>query len=333
MVKTIDVHSHFFPKRLFEELGKKYPELDFEMANENGEVNIKIGKVRYFGKVKSGFIDAREIINDMNKRGIDVSVISFAPLSFFYHLSERPAIELYSKYNELASELCKSYPGRLICLASVPLQVPKDAVQELKRGVRELGLKGVAIGTNVNGRNLDDKEFTVFFEEVSKLRVPILIHPADVAARDRLANYYLINLIGNPLDTTIAASSLIFGGVLSRFRDLKVILMHGGGFIPYQIGRLDHGFKVRKEAKEKISELPSKFLNNFYFDTITHNINSLEFLIRQVGANRVVMGSDYPFDMGYDDPVSMIKSLNVNEGVKELILGKNLEMLFQIGNN
>ena len=187
--------------------------------------------------------------------------------------------------------------------------------------MRVLGLRGAQIGSNIAGKNLDDPELEPVWSTAAELGAFILIHPINVAAAERLSSYYLTNLIGNPLDTTIAAACLVFGGVLERHPALKICLAHGGGFVPYQAGRFVHGWRVRTEPKRNLSESPADSLQRFYFDTIVHSREALEFLVGSAGPARVMLGSDYPFDMGTPDGVSQVRGLSIAATDQKAILG------------
>ena len=178
------------------------------------------------------------------------------------------------------------------------MQAPEKAADELRRAMTKLGLHGAMIGSNVSGKNLDDPSFEPVWATAAELDAFMVIHPGNVAGADRLRSYYLGNLIGNPLDTTIAAACLIFGGVLERYPKLDFVMVHAGGFIPYQGGRWVHGWQVRPEPKVHLKHSPQRYLDRLRYDTITHTKAPLEFLVGSAGADRVFLGSDYPYDMG-----------------------------------
>jgi aminocarboxymuconate-semialdehyde decarboxylase len=197
--------------------------------------------------------------------------------------------------------------------------------------MNELGLRGMMIGSNVNGRNFDDPALEPVWAAAAELGAFIFIHPTTTAASDRLKDYYLRNFIGNPLDTTIAAACLMFAGVLERHPGIKIYLSHGGGFLPYQEARFIHGWGEREESKKFLKVSPEASLGRFLYDTILHARKPLEFLIASAGADRVLLGSDYPFDMGQYDSVEVISSLSIGEAEKAKILGGNARRLLGIG--
>ncbi len=224
-----------------------------------------------------------------------------------------------------------AHPYRFVGLATVPLQDPQAAADELERAMNILEMKGVEISSNVNGKNLDALELWPFYEKAQELEAFIFVHPTNVAGIDRMPKYHLRNLIGNPLDTSLAIASLIFGGVLENFPKLKFCFAHAGGFIPYQLGRLEHGYKVRPESKEIISKPPSEYFKLLYFDTITHYTPALKYLIERVGSDRVLLGSDYPFDMADPDPVSTVNSLeSISHVERREVLSENAAQLLRI---
>ena len=200
------------------------------------------------------------------------------------------------------------------------MQAPALAADELRRAVRSRGLKGAQIGSSVNGRNLDDPTLEPPWAAASGLRAFVMVHPTQVAGAERLGSYYLANLIGNPLDTTIAAACLVFGGVIERHPGIRFLMVHGGGFVPYQAGRFRHGWQVRPEPRATLKTPPDAALDRLYFDTIVHSQSALEFLVSSVGAARVLLGSDYPYYMGTPDCVRQVRALSLAETDKATIL-------------
>jgi len=209
------------------------------------------------------------------------------------------------------------------------MQAPAKAADELRRAMTKLGLQGAMIGSNIAGKNLDDPSFEPLWAAAAELDALMLIHPGNVAGADRLRAYYLNNLIGNPLDTTIAAACLIFGGVLARHPKLNFLMVHGGGFIPYQGGRWVHGWQVRPEPKVHLKESPAKYLDRFLYDTIVHSKASLEFLVASVGASRVFLGSDYPYDMGTMECVRQVRAAAIAPADRDTILGGHAAALLK----
>jgi aminocarboxymuconate-semialdehyde decarboxylase len=208
------------------------------------------------------------------------------------------------------------------------MQAPDKAADELRRAMTKLGLHGTMIASNVNGKNLDDPSFEPVWAAAAELDAFLVIHPGNVAGADRLRSYYLNNLIGNPLDTTIAAACLMFGGVLERYPTLKPMMVHGGGFIPYQGGRWVHGWQVRPEPKVHVKHSPAPYLDRFLYDTITHSKAACEFLVQTAGADRVFLGSDYPYDMAMMDCVRHVRALDIPAADRDTILGGHAAKIF-----
>jgi len=225
----------------------------------------------------------------------------------------------------------KEADGRLQGLATLPLQDVPAAVAETERSVRELALRGVYIGTHVRGVDLDDPRFDPLWAKCQELDIPVFTHPIDVLGGARVSGYHLHNLIGNPTDTTVAAMRLIFGGVFERFPRLKVVLSHGGGTLPYLTGRMARGYAVRGEARKHIGRPPTDYLPNLYYDTITHHHQALRYLVDLVGAEKVLLGSDYRFDMGDPDPVRMVRAhRELGRKDRDRILGGNAARLLKL---
>lgn len=333
----IDIHAHFIPRNCFDVVdnkGKHYgPAI---VVNEKGEEETVLGGHSYggshnFGPITKQLWDPETRIRDMDATGIDMQILSVVPSLAYYKFDAEDCLWFSQRLNEGILQVVKEYPRRFLGMATVPLQEPSMALKELDRAVNHLGLSGVQILTNINGRDLDDPELMPFYQEVEKLDVPIFIHPLGVAGAERMKKYYLANLIGNPLDTTLAAAHIIFGGVLEKFPGLKFCLAHGGGNLPYIRGRLEHGYEVRPECKVAIQQPPSHYLPLLYFETITHFLPALEYLITSVGADKIMLGTDYPHDMADSHPVSTVQSLEgISDEDKQRILGDNAARLFKL---
>jgi aminocarboxymuconate-semialdehyde decarboxylase len=257
-------------------------------------------------------------------------VLSATPQTYYYTEEPAAAAACAMLQNDQIAKLVAAHPGRFIGIATLPMQAPERAADELARAVNRLKLRGAMIGSNAQGKNLDDPSFEPLWAVAAKLGALILVHPVNVAGAERLRSYYLNNLIGNPLDTTIAAACLVFGGVLERHPKLKVCLVHGGGFVPYQAGRWVHGWHVRPEPKANVKQSPEPWIDRFYYDTILHAKPQLEFLVSSVGAARVMLGSDYPYDMGTGECVRQVKALSISDADKAAVLEKNVRELLGV---
>ena len=328
---AIDIHTHVEFAGTFDILKKRYTEeeiLDRFAASVAGRHSAELNRGIMAG-IRGGFGNTQKKIRDMDKKGIGFYVLSSSPFGFLYEVEDDLAVELARFHNDQLSEMVKKHPDRFAAMATLPLQVPGEAVKELERAVKTLDLRGVEIGSHVAKRELGDEALWPVYKALEDLDVPIFIHPHHVAGLDRLLDFYLSNLIGNPLDTTIATAQLIFSGVLKRYPGLKFILAHGGGQFPFIIGRIEHGYKVRPEPKAKVHRGPRAFLKNFYFDTITHNPDALRYLIAFAGSDHVLLGSDYPYDMGDSNPVETVSRLSgIKASDRRKIMRENAIALF-----
>ena len=329
MTQNIDVHAHILSEDTIRLLQREAPKVGPKLSDiddQFGTLEVAGNVYRHFPR---GGWDLERRLEDMAAAKVDVQVLSVCPQTFVYAQPAAVAAAFARIQNEQLAQLAKSRPDRFLAIATLPMQAPMQAADELRHAVRVLGLRGAQIGSNIAGKNLDDPELEPVWAAAAELGAFILLHPINVAGADRLRSYYLTNLIGNPLDTTIAAASLVFGGVLERHPTLKICLAHGGGFVPYQAGRFVHGWHVRAEPKSKLAKPPTESLKRFYFDTIVHSKEALAFLVGNAGAERVLLGSDYPFDMGMPEGVSQVRSLSVAAADQSAILGARAQALLE----
>jgi aminocarboxymuconate-semialdehyde decarboxylase len=280
--------------------------------------------------------DIARRLKEMDRMGIDVQAVSPAPHQTYYWTEPGMGAELARTVNERLAEIVAQHPDRFVALGTVPLQDVSLAVAELEHCVRKLGLRGVEINPSVRGMDLTDARLNLdaFFAAVQKLDVVIFMHPIGFSNGERLVNHYFSNVIGNPLETTVAASHLIFDGVLERHPKLKVVLPHAGGYLAHYWARMDHAYRARTDCRGQMKRKPSAYLERCYFDTITFDHGMLAHLIARFGADHVLLGTDYPYDMGMERPLDFI------EGVKGLskaetgaIEGGNAARLLKIDYN
>jgi aminocarboxymuconate-semialdehyde decarboxylase len=303
--RAIDTHAHWYPAewlRLFEKDGAA------EGASlERQGRRYTIRTPRIVNAFDEEFVDLDLRLAGMGRQNVDMHALSLtAPM--VYWASPAFGLALAQAYNDAASAAHAKYPGRFVGLAMLPMQAPDLALRELERAAKLPGMRGLYLATHVNGTNLDDKRFWEVYAKAEELGWTIFLHPLDTVGGERMPSYYLKNLLGNPYDSGIAAASLVFGGVMDAFPKLEVNLPHAGGAFPWLIGRLDRGTRVRPELKH-MKRLPSEYLRRFTYDVIGHSdaINSA--LARLVGADRLVLGSDYCFDMGLEDPVGVVERI------------------------
>jgi aminocarboxymuconate-semialdehyde decarboxylase len=321
MTRTIDTHTHVLADATIKLLQKEIPRLNLKLtAIDNKDSILEVAGVPYRPFPHGGH-DIAARLAYMDGAEVDMHVLSVSPQTWLYGQEIAVGVAASAIQNDEIARLVKEHPARFACIATLPMQAPDKAADELRRAVTKLGLHGAMIASNIAGKNLDDPSFEPLWAAAAELDAFMMIHPGNVAGADRLRSYYLGNLIGNPLDTTIAAACLIFGGVLERHPKLNFVMVHGGGFIPYQGGRWVHGWHVRPEPKVHLKHSPEKYLDRFFYDTILHSKTSLEFLISSVSANRVFLGSDYPYDMGMMDCVQQVRSLGISSADRDTILG------------
>jgi aminocarboxymuconate-semialdehyde decarboxylase len=321
MTKTIDMHTHVLADATVKLMQKEIPSLGLKMAPYDADNAVcEVSGVAYRPFPRGGH-DIERRFKDMDAAEVDVHLLSAAPQTWLYGQEAAVGVTASAIQNDEIARLVKEHPERFSGIATLPMQAPDKAADELRRAMRKLGLHGAMIGSNIGGKNLDDPSFEPLWAAAEELDAFMMIHPGNVAGADRLRSYYLGNLIGNPLDTTIAGACLIFGGVLERHPKLNFIMSHGGGFIPYQGGRWVHGWEVRPEPKVHVKHSPAPYLDRFLYDTILHAQAPLEFLISSVGANRVFLGSDYPYDMGTGECVRQVRAANISAADRDIILG------------
>jgi aminocarboxymuconate-semialdehyde decarboxylase len=321
MTKTIDIHTHLLADATVKLMQKEIPSLGLKMAPYDADNAVcEVAGVAYRPFPRGGH-DIERRFKDMDAAEVDVHLLSVAPQTWLYGQEATIGVTASAIQNDEIARHVKEHPERFSGIATLPMQAPDKAADELRRAMRKLGLHGAMIGSNIGGKNLDDPSFEPLWAAAEELDAFMMIHPGNVAGADRLRSYYLGNLIGNPLDTTIAGACLIFGGVLERHPKLNFIMSHGGGFIPYQGGRWVHGWEVRPEPKVNVKHSPAPYLDRFLYDTILHAKAPLEFLISSVGANRVFLGSDYPYDMGTGECVRQVRAANMSAADRDIILG------------
>jgi len=323
--RTIDTHTHICTLEtaaLITKAGVKVTITPEGVENAAFDVNGTV-----YRPFPTGGFDIARRLRDMDATGVDVHVLSATPQTYLYNVEPELAATVAAIQNDQMAKHIAAHPDRFWGIATLPLAQPKHAADELKRAMTKLGLRGSMFGSNIKGINLDDPMFEPLWAIAEELGAFMFVHPNNVAGADRLKSYYLGNLIGNPLDTTIAAASLFFGGVMDRYPKLKIMLAHGGGFTPYQAARWEHGWKVRNEPKKNIKTQPKGIAKRFFYDTILHSDRTLEAMIGLVGSDHVLLGSDYPYDMAMLGCVAHVRSLEISDADKDSILGGRAEML------
>ena len=320
--QSIDTHAHYFPEsyiKLIAEHGKRCGTT--VVTDPSGATFIQVGLALRTGPIISRFIDLDERLQDMDRQGVGMQALSLTQ-PMVYWADDDLGVKLCVAFNDAISAAHRAHPDRLIGFACLPLQNPTLALAELERAAKLPGIKGIYMATAVRDRELSDRSFFPVYERIADLGLPIFLHPMMIN-NERLKQFYLINLCGNPFDTAIAAGHLIFGGVLDAFPKLEVSLPHAGGVLPILRGRFDRGFEIRGECKT-IPRAPSEYLKRFTYDTISYNEDILNDLIKLVGIDRIMIGSDYCFDIAYEEPVKFVTQMkSLNDKQREQILWGN----------
>jgi aminocarboxymuconate-semialdehyde decarboxylase len=320
-MRVIDIHAHITPE-------------GFLRAMESGEdwygVPPDVLSVHRNNPRTAWTPEQR--LADMDSLGVDVQVLSTNAFFYSYDRDAATISAMARECNDYVAQLTRDHPDRFSGFCALPMQDIPAAIAELERGVVQLGLKGAMIGDHVNGRTYDEPDFLPFWQAAEQLGAVMLVHQGGpTLVSQRTGRYHLPNTIGNLADRAVTFASLVFGGVMDRCPQLKVCLCHGGGYTCFGIGRMDRGWQVRPEARVNIPKPPSAYLGRFYYDCLTHSEAALRFLIDTVGVGRVVFGTDWPFDMAADWPVSWLLGLrSLTQDEKEAILWKNLQQLLNV---
>ena len=316
---AIDLHSHLVPQIL---LQSKRWGLTYEEGSEG------VGTVHAWGLAVAPVgpnLFAPELqVAEMHREGLQKKLIALPPFLFGYHRDKEWAASWSRASNDALAAIAKDFPRKFIPFRSVALQDPHVAIREMQRCLLELGFPGLTIGTNISGLDLDHKELEVFFEAANRLGCRFLIHPNNVMAGERLTPYYLRNLLGNAFETTTCMSRLLFSGFLMKYPNIIICLSHGGGALPYLLGRLQRGAEMRPELEDAGAfDLPP----NVYCDTVVHDEQALRFLAATVGHKQVVLGSDYPFDMGQPDPAGFVARAMPQDQCRAILTGNAKDFL------
>ncbi len=323
----VDVHSHFFPDRFLTALDREGARHGRAVETDGAE-RIVWSSPRQRSRIGPVFWDVAERLASLDRWGITLQALSLSPPMLYW---APPALgrDLAAIFNEEVAAISRAHPRQFIAFATLPLQDVEAAVAEAERAARA-GCRALYVGTNVNGRYLDDPSFAPLWECAVRLRLPVFTHPLNNAGEERMSEWHLGNSVGNPNETALAAARLILAGVLDRYPALQLVLAHGAGSFPFIAARLDHTFTARPEVRGVIPQPPSAYLRRVYADTITHGDRQLAFLIEAAGADRVLLGTDLPYDMADATPARRIDRLGLEPSAVLAICRRNAERLLRL---
>lgn len=326
---VIDIHTHSFcppvEALLRDQLSPLMIPYRRDMSGESAETDVKQGRLLQepFNTVERRFVD-------MRRMGVDMQIIAPAPGQQHYWAG--PLVtEISRMQNDHIARLVAEAPRAFAGLGTLPMPDLEASVAEATRAVEELGLRGFQIDTHVNELELSDRSLDPLWKRLAQLGVPLFVHPLGFSHGQRLGSFFMVNTVGQPLEESIAFQHFVFGGVLDRHPELRVLICHGGGYMPFYIGRLDHAWAHRPELRRLLADPPSSYLKRLYFDTCVYRPDLIEYLVRLAGAERVLLGSDYPFDMGDSDPLGSLNACTaLSTEQREMIAAGNAETLFRI---
>lgn len=326
-VPTVDVHTHTVVPEAAELTRPHFrPEAD-PRTFYSSETSKRLNQ-NFYRAAEPKFVDPDTRVADMDAMGIDVQLVAISPLHYFYWADDVLSPRTASLQNDRIAEMVAARPDRFVGIGTLPMAHPQAAAREAHRLAEELGFPGVEIGADVNGIDLDHEMFQAVWETLAGLGLVVILHPAGFTHAQRLTDYYLVNVIGMPLSSTVAVTRMILGGVFERHPDLEMVVVHGGGYLPFYIARTDHAFRHRPELRQRIDRPPSEYLKRLHFDITVFDPGMVETLVSAYGPERVLLGTDYPFDMGLPDPLALIAQCHLTDYEKHLILGGNARRLF-----
>lgn len=327
---TIDIHCHLAtpagrpPVEMYRR--PEYEPYDYFMGQDSKDHNNAM-----FPTISERLTNAATRIEDMDRMGIDIQGLATFVSEYFYWAPGPAGAESARIQNDNLAAAVADHPDRFLAIgATVPLQDIDLAIAEMDRAVDDLGFKGLQIGGTIDGRNLDEPHFRPFWEAVEIKGIPVILHPSGYPEGQRLGDYFLTNCVGNPLETMVAATRMIFSGLFEEHQHIKLVLLHGGGYLPFYCSRADHTWKVRPETRVNIPDHPpSHYMKRLYYDTMVFQPLYLQHLIEVVGVDRVMLGTDFPFDMSETDPLRLIEATeNLTDGNRSAIAGGNAARLF-----
>lgn len=327
---VIDIHCHrecgaaaALAKPEGERLGRKPLAFGNQMTKDVNKAQLEY--------LRPKMQSAEVRLAEMDAMGVDIQALSVSPYHMFHWLDGATGLAAFRAINDDLAELVATHPSRFVGLGSVPLQDPGAAVAELRRCHSELGFRGVEVATHILDVELSNPRFETFWDTIEELEMVVFIHPTPFTQPERFTDHFFVNMIGHPLEETLCAGRLIFDGVMERHPGLKIVFAHGGGYLPAYAGRFDHAYHARRDVSHGLPKPPSEYLSRFYFDTMVFEADQLGFLINKYGAGHVLLGTDYPYDMGEDDPLGLIGRVDgLSDDDRDLIVGGNAARLLGI---
>jgi len=323
MIK-IDIHTHILP-RAWEDLEQKYGYGGWAQLHHRKNGCAMLVRDGFdFREVKSNTWDPMVRLEECNQQSVDVQVLSTVPILFSYWAKAEDTYDLSKFLNDDLAQTIAQFPHRFIGLGTIPMQESKLAVTELERCMNQLHFRGVQIGTNINGKNLNEPEFSDFFSVAESLNASIFIHPWNMMGETDMQKYWLPWLVGMPAETSRAICSILMGGVIEKFPNLKIAFAHGGGSFPGTLGRIEHGYKVRPDlCAVDSSNNPASYLGKFWVDSLIHDGDTLENIVKIFGEDKVALGTDYPFPLGEKNPGELIQNMDFPESLHSKLIGEN----------
>lgn len=318
---TVDIHTHILPENI-PNFKDKFGYGGFIHLDHHAPCRARMMMDnRFFREVEDNCWDAETRMKECGVHHVDVQVLSTVPVMFSYWAKPQDTLEVAKFLNDHIADIVHRYPRRFVGLGTLPMQAPDLAIEELQR-CKSIGLEGVQIGSHINDWNLNDPNLFPVFEACSDLGMAVFVHPWDMMAKEKMERYWLPWLVGMPAETSLAICSMIFGGVFERLPNLRVAFAHGGGSFPATIGRIEHGFNVRPDLCAVDNDVnPKEYLGKFWIDSLVHDPHMLEYVVGLFGANRVALGTDYPFPLGELEPGKLIRDSAFDDRTKEWLLG------------
>jgi aminocarboxymuconate-semialdehyde decarboxylase len=320
-VLTIDIHTHIIPEKL-PDWKQKFGYGEFVSLEHHKPCCARMMMDgEFFREIENNCWDAEQRLKECNHFHVDVQALSTIPVMFSYWADPKHTLEISQYLNDHIADICARYPKRFVGLGTLPMQHTDLAIQELKR-CKDIGIKGIQIGSHVNEWNLNEPRLFPIFEAMQELDLSLFVHPWWYSAKKKMPNYWLPWLVGMPAETSLAISSMIFGGIFERLPNLRVAFAHGGGSFPATIGRIEHGWKARPDLVAIDNpKNPREYLGDFWLDSLVHDPKMLRYIADLVGIEKICLGTDYPFPLGEDIPGELIKNSGFTSQEQAIMLG------------